>query len=767
MGARKARTRSKKRTNTENRRRRHKTVGAHRERLSIRLIFRRNAMKWFLPGVVFLWPMVYLFRLILPKNGYYLGLGNDFILLYYKYKAYLLACLADGHFPLWSPAEGAGYPFYTNPFTQAFYPLNLPLVIWFKISGGYNPWDHQIFTVLGVSIFALGLFVWLRLINGNLRAVLLGALVMSVSFKATEILRFPNAIHTAAWYPWILYALTRIMLSRSLKKAVVAGALLVLFLICLVTGGYPYYVYYGLFLFGPYMLLFLVKSLRLRLFGTQRIHWKRAFVTLAIAGSVALLICAPYLLGIRELMSETIDRAGKDYAYSTKHIFNFEDTLGSLVYPPAASVEGWYFFSITALLLLLLYIMMGIQPYIVRLLLLIVLPKLISVLIILHILRRGAKGSRGEQKVTCNREMQTALSAGNLWVKLFFIIWIGVITYISYGRHSYLFSLLWHYMPGFSSLRVWGRLNIILVPILAWLLSLSYASFESMVVSRKVSTGESRLQLFSPIIMLAVIYAAILCIQIYLIRSDTQDILWARYFEHLSPQSGRFISYGVLAFVVILLVIILRKRIGIGSNMASATVLAVLVAVAALEMHHVGARQWTSRTQKYEQRVCPDVAGANTDSFRFRRTERKDTISLTPRFNIGVVPDWYFGRYNKFLRETEDELQARRVLLGLYDGRKIFFSESVEHSTIDSFLRDAVRYKNPGLLQSYTGDELHWQIDAPVEGYLSFIDNWDRNWKAFVDDKPVEMVLLFGTFKSVRLTPGQHSVKFSYQPGLM
>jgi hypothetical protein len=43
-------------------------------------------------------------------------------------------------------------------------------VVWYKIAGGYTPLDHQAFTVLGISIFAVGLFAWLRLVNGNIRA---------------------------------------------------------------------------------------------------------------------------------------------------------------------------------------------------------------------------------------------------------------------------------------------------------------------------------------------------------------------------------------------------------------------------------------------------------------------------------------------------------------------------------------------------------------------------------------------------------------------
>ena len=137
----------------------------------------------------------------------------------------------------------------------------------------------------------------------------------------------------------------------------VGGVLLTLFLICLFTGGYPYYVYYGIFLFIPYLLAFIIQPLRQRLFGPYTINWRRAFATFILAGGAALAICAPYVIGIKRLMAETIDRAGKDFGYSTAHIFNFEDTLGSLVYPPAASTEGWYFFSIAGLLLIGLYML--------------------------------------------------------------------------------------------------------------------------------------------------------------------------------------------------------------------------------------------------------------------------------------------------------------------------------------------------------------------------------------------------------------------------
>ncbi len=699
--------------------------------------FERWFLKYILPLAVFCWPLLYLFTHICPIKGQYRAIGNDFIVLYFKYKMYLLASLAEFHFPLWSPSEGAGFPFYTNPFTQAFYPFNLLLVFWYKISNGYNPFDHQVFTVLGISIFALGLFFWLRLMNNNLRAAVFSVFVMSVSFKILEILRFPNAVHSAAWYPWVLYALTKIMLSRSLRKAVLAGVSLTLFLICLFTAGYPYYIYYSLFLFVPYILVFLIKPLRLRLLGIQVIHWKRALGSLAAAGAISLIICGPYLMGVKHLMSETADRTGEDFTFSTAHVYTFEDTLGSLVYPPAAMQDGWIFFSITAILLILLYMLSG-------------------------------KAAHNLQQTDDNEKKATMpLYSPDPWIKLFFIVWISAIIYITYGRHSYLFILLWKFMPGFSSLRVWPRLNIILVPIFAWLLSLAYASFESKISEKDTAAVRKRSWVSLPIITVVAAYVVVLDVQLYLYVNGIYDNYWSRHFENLTPQRILFIVYGAAAFFAILLTLIYGKWIGFKSGRSLTAVLVVLILAAVLEMQPIGTHIWTHQRKMRENRIYPNIARRNTTSFQFTRTNHENSIPVGQQFSVGILENWYFNRYVKFLEKTQDELDARKILLGVHDGTKIFFSESIEHDTIESFLLDAMRYHPPGHLLSYTGDELRWQFNTPAAGYLSFIDNWDLNWRVSVDDEPADIELLFGTFKSVRLSEGWHVVRFYYQPRIL
>jgi hypothetical protein len=683
---------------------------------------------------IFFWPLIYLFHHILPIDGQYTAMGNDFILLYYKYKVYLLACLSKFKFPLWSPSESAGFPFYINPFAQVFYPLNLPLAVWYKISGGYNPIDHQFFTIIGISIFALGIYKWLGLINKNTRAVMLSTIIISVSFKMTEILRFPNAVHTAAWYPWILYAITKIFMSQSLKDSVLAGIVLVFSLICFCTGGYFYYVYYSQYLFVPYFLIFLIRPFRRHLFNIDSIKWKNAICTFAVCAVLAALVCGPYILGVKNLMSQTTDRTGKNFGYSTQHEFNLTGTIGSLVYPPAAEVDGWYFFSITALLIVLLYLF---------------------------------------TKSTGRFSSDTHFSGG-IAVKIFFILWIGVISYISYGKYSYLFIFLWNYMPGFSSLRVWGRLNIILLPLLAWLLSLAFNHFENIISGSVPAEDKGFWKRNQVILTLILVYVVVLSAQLYLILNKMYDFYWKEYFRNVSGYDIWFLYLGIPAFVVILSILAAGKRRVLKSNKTTLTVITfLLVGVTVLEMWPVGTHMWTYNGVTLKERINLDVDRINQASFDYPRTYNKssifraNSITLSPIFSAGVVENWYFDRYVTFLKKYSDELPARDILLGVTGRQKVFFSEFINHKTIRDFLKDSFRYKNHEHLLSYTGDKLEWEIQAPAAGYISFIDNWDSNWKVFVDGEEKEIELLFGTFKSVAVKEGEHHIKFVYKPGLL
>ena len=680
--------------------------------------------------IVFMWPAIYLSRDIIPIRETYTAIDNDFGGVYYPYKAYLLAGLAQGHFPLWSPSEAAGYPLFSNPIAQAFYPLNLLLIPYYILTGGYTLLDYQIFTILGLCIFSLGLYVWLCLILPNPRAALWGVLIMSVSFKLTEIVRFPNAVHSAAWYPWILYAVTKLFLSKTNKETLLNAAIFIFSIVCLCTAGYPYYIYYSVFLFPVYFCIFLWPFLRRQLFGNMKFQIKRGTISTAAAGIIASCICGPYLAAVAGLMSQTVNRGGKNFAYSTAYIFNLQDTIGSLIYPPFAQAEGWYFFSITALLILLIYIFSFPRPL-------------------------ADKPNRNKTLRPENLEHPKTIAT------LFLLGWIAVISYISYGKDSVLFKLLWHSMPRISSLRVWGRLSIILIPLFAWLLSWAYSFYETLLYGDDDTSKHNRIK---AVVIMTMGYAVIVAAQSYLYRNNILDPYW-NYFPNLSGCRIYFIVFGLGGYLTILLLILLRRQLH--HPFLSYLPMLFLLLAAVVEMWPVGANTWVEKNTKIPQRKPFDIADNNTRSFATPRLPNYGIISLLPVFHVGILPNWDFARYVNFLEQNHKEGRSLSILLGTTaNPQKIFISQSLQHNTVQSFLTDSSRFNQTGQLISYNGDELVWEVTMPTNGYFSFIDNWDPYWKVYVDDKEEKIELLFGTFKSVHLTQGKHKIIFRYEPTL-
>jgi hypothetical protein len=692
--------------------------------------------KFLISTLVFVWPFVYFWRQVIPFKGEYIGIGNDFNQWYYVYKIYLLDHLSHFHIPLWSPAEAAGFPFYSSPLTQTFYPLNLFLVIFYNLAGGYTRLDHQVFTILGLSIFSLGLFFWLRQLNLNLRAVLFATLVMSVSFKMAEILRFPNAVHTAAWYPWILFSITSILQKQSVKELAGYGFLLVFFLICFFTGGYPYYIYYSLFLFPPYLLIFLIPQFRHKLFVKPIIELKKTLLTLLFFSLFSLTACGFYLYKMNLLLKETVGRGGGYFKFATKISSNYVDTIGSLIFPPIANPEGWFYFGTFGVFLISLYFF------------------------------RGLSG------VYCSYTNPTDIEKPknrhpyqDPWIIVLFLIWMGTIIYITYGRNSALFIFLWKYMPFFSRLRYWNRLNIILVPIISWLLAIAYNHFEEL-ISQSKNLRNKRKASYA----ILGFYIAISIIQYDFFINKFYDNYWNWYFRHVASKDVLFIIFGGLAFVIIWTILNLSVKINFKSPLLLGIVLTCFILFSILDMRSVGASMWMSSSPlATPTRYRLNVDKLDIESFKVPRIE-PGTLSLSAAFSVGNKDtkrfNWYFNRYVEFLENTESQLRYRRKLLGIVDGRKLYFSKAIDYPTIEAFIDDANQFNNFERVISYTGDELVLNVNVPTEGYLSFIDNWDKDWEATVDSKFTQIERLFGVFKSVRLPPGEHQVIFTYRPKL-
>ncbi len=678
-------------------------------------------------ALVFIWPFIF-FRAFLFSHSP-IVINNDFNVLYYSYKAYLLDSLAGGHFPLWSPGEGAGFPFVANPFTQALYPLNIPLLLVHKALGGYTFFDHQKFSLLGASLFGLGLYFWLKELLPSRRGALFAALVFSIGFKVGDILRFPNAVHAAAWLPWILYGVAKARESRNFIKSA-----LILFVGCLLllTAGYPYYCYYALFLIPPYVVLLLFSKTRLALHNkveVSPVSNLRFLLTCLIPAASALLLCAPYYIKMFQLFNHTAGREGDSYEYATANIFNGFDTLGSLIFPPAAQAEGWYFFGFAGLFLFIIYS--------------------VGVFLEMPNYRR-------------ERLLLTII-----------LIWFTTITFITYGKSSYLFDFLYTYLPGFDRLRVWGRLNIVLVPILALGLGKAYLYFESILGDDK----DNRLRRTRCFKIALPATLSIGLLQSWLYTNDIYDYYWSVLMRYLGGREWQFIVMNLSAGLLLAGILFFSSRRPFSSLRARCWLVILLSGWTFWELTLFGgARQWIIINNVDSNRARNDISEYFERSFAVPRVRKYFTLKL-PHFNVGAIDNWYFTDYQAFYGRifdnfgrliNADKLPHFDRLMGITEAKRIFISESIDQSSIEDFLLDSERTeaaRDHGIeLLQYDGDNLELMIDTPVESYVSFIDNWDPDWKAYINGSEVPIEKLFGTFKSIHVKPGINHIKFSYEP---
>ena len=680
--------------------------------------------------LVFIWPFIYCFNYVFANESFSLTIGNDFWYIY-NCKVYLLDKLSNFNLPLWSPSEGSGIPFFSNPFTQVFYPLNALLVAIYEINNGYSYADHQKFTVLGLSIFALGLLYWLRSLHVNIIPAILAVCIVSASSKIIEIMRFPNAVHTIAWVPFILYGCT---LALNNAKQIKSGLIIFVSVILMITAGYPYNAYYSFFLIFPYILVLIFAIRKKYCFKEYFFNLKRYLLTLVVSFVAAFAICYPYIRSVKTLMDQIGFRGGNDFEFSTFFKFTLTDTVGSLIYPPIAHIEGWYYFGMMSILIVIcmcLYMIINRIHY----------------------------------------KKQLMFSG-------IILVWFITITYITYGENSYLFKFLWEYFPSFSRLRVWPRMSIILLPVFAYLLSSAFGFFSDGLNEKKLreKKQDSRFKYF--VISVILIYAIILFVQVHFFNNKVFDERLVSYSKGLFENFNEkiYLITSVVSFALLISFLFASRFI---KNKKTAVIVffVAFFIVNVFDLYMANSRQWSLLIKPDTVRKKIGVDELNSKSLLTPRTNKISLISTTPVFSVVGIEEWYYERYENFLKNYSNDLTDTtgehvlvpfEELMGLINGKRIFCSNNINYETIKDFLVDSKNYESSELIklqiEKYNGDELAFMLETNENGYCTFIDNWDSDWKASVNEKEIHIEKLFGTFKSVKIEKGINKVVFKYSP---
>ena len=681
-------------------------------------------------------PFIYLF----PHTLRLIEMGNDFELLYFAYKKYIFEFIQIGHLPLWSPSEAGGYSLIFNPFAQYFYPLSWLLYFFSFIIGDLSKYTYLIYTILGVSIYNVGQYLWLKRLGLDIKYCFFATLITCFGLKINEILRFPNAIHTFAWFSWILYGMT---LSIKVENNIKSSLILFVSTILILTAGYPYYIFYGFLLFGSYFIFISFYRVKKEIYKNDTIHNNLyLFFYNVLPPFLALLIVFPWLEGIKEVMDITRDRNIQDITFSYILDSNFIDQLGSWIFPPISLAEGWYYFGTLMTVLFIFYV--------------------------INFLLSKNKQSLEKYFLT------------------FFIIFFLFNYQFSAAENSYLFKIIWEKFDLLKNFRAFSRINILLIPLFAVLFCF---------VLKLIEEKKHNINFLITTSLVAIF---IILSQIYIIEiSDIKNHYWKTWQERRLLYGS--IKFSSIAFIFnlynhyiysisLIISLIIFNFLKIRKSKKLLPLLVVILVSG--ELFLLSNIQWAIPYKFYDSnnynllskkplddindaflspRVVTEVKG-NT----YFRNFRKFNINYFDNFGLDKhtkLIDKYFKR-NGNLKDGLDQETIKKInqFWGLNDNNKIFFTKKIGYLTIEKFINDVNFLKNNKdvfismEIINYNGDEIYIDLKTNIDGFLTFVDNWSPGWKVYVNNKEKSIIKVLETYKSVKINTGYNKIKFKYEP---
>ena len=687
-----------------------------------------------------IWPFIF----FLPLSMGYIVMGNDFDLIYYAYKKYIFEFWQDGQLPFWSPSEGAGFTLIYNPFAQFFYIPSWILFVVADIKSSFSLYDYLIFTIFGISVYSIGQYQWLKNLKLSKNYIIFTITLLAPAVLIfSNFLRFPNAIHTIAWLPFLLLGMNYSLIKEKTIKSFLLIFLSTLFIF---TAGYPYFVFY-IFIFSFFYFFFILFLKQKNLKNSIIIVFKNL-----VPVFFSFLISFPWLVGVLKTLAITQDRNLSKYSYASETGFNFIDILGSWIYPVTANPEGRYYFGIIITFIIIKFIF----------------------------------------------DLNKNYFYLNLFQKktiIFSILLFIVISFLSMSETK-IFQYFWSKFEFIQNMRAWDRANILMLPIFSILLTMALPHFLKIAQHPNSGNNLNLYHLVSSNLLIFIILIVQLTLYYNEIFSDHWHVWQQKRFifaENNLPFPLNFfvkLSDGRINIISTLLLLIFVNLFFIKffykkfTNKIGITMTLVLTLVI-FEQFLNSNIQWSLKNWKtvdtHKEFKAIDSLEVYFNKPRIKTIVHGNNYFRDNAFTINNFLNWgnqlhnelfwkYFDKNGDLINKlSKEEIQNVETFFGLNNrNKKIFFSKDIDIDNIIDFTKKAEKFEIEKSInykiRSFTNNSITIEFFSDENGYLSYIDNYDIFWHAYLNDKEIKISKLMNTYKSIYFQRGRNILKFRYEP---
>lgn len=240
------------------------------------------------------------------------------------WRHYAWTLLRDGVVPLWNPLNGMGAPLLANYQLALFYPPAFPLFILDEIFGvGGLAWGFTLLVPAHLAWGGVGMTRFLRQLGVGSRGQLIAGLAFGMGGYLVARGSFFSILWAAAWLPWIICWVDKVITSKGLWETMRPGLTLSLLIAMMLLAGHAQISWYSLLLAAFW---FLFRAYKLG-------RWSRLFQQgwkLAAIGLAAVLMAGIQLFPTFEYLQQSQRAAAYDLESAMVYSFSPLRLLGYL-----------------------------------------------------------------------------------------------------------------------------------------------------------------------------------------------------------------------------------------------------------------------------------------------------------------------------------------------------------------------------------------------------------------------------------------------------